>query len=180
MHFLCCSFHTVIPVCLVFFLCAIDVLKTAPDSWNGNETVVFFFLCNYLWSLFYIFSSSILLYFYCCTFSFSFCCSSPYTLNLPPSPSHISRCVSSRPFIFFFPPVTLTCPASLTGAYSGVCAAVKVCVWNAVTLAVLVLLGLNNLAPVVMWTFSRLLLPNPLHLFPNPPACKTAWKHKST
>lgn len=57
-------------------------------------------------SLYFLFFN--LSHFYCCTFSFSFCCLSPCILNLSPSPSHISCCISSRPFIcyvffFFFP-----------------------------------------------------------------------------
>lgn len=98
-------------------------------------------------------------------------------------PSNISCCACSCPFLCrTLLPVPFPLPTPLTGVYSGVCAAVRVCVWIAATLAELALLELNNLVPVAMWTFSRLPLPNPLHLSPSPPTlpCKTAWKHKFT
>lgn len=123
--------------------------------------------------------------FYCCMFWLSsvwhlaHChCRVLFFSSLPFSTFLLSCWTWSCTFLchtFLYVPFTL--PTPLTGVHSGVYAAVRVCVWIAVTLVALALLGLNSLVPVAMWTFSQLLLPNPLHLSPSTPACKTAWKH---
>lgn len=174
-----CSKHQILETGM--WLCGIAVLN------------LFSVIIYDLFSYFLLFNLST---FYWCMFSYhyllslsSFCDLSPWTINLstfrpcllglpPPPHSHVLLHLFFSFLLSYFSSYTFPLPTPLTGVYSGVCAAVRVCAWIAVTLAALALLGLNNLVPVAMWTFSQLPLPNPLHLSPSTPPCKTAWKHK--